>query len=357
MNIGILGIPLSGKTTIFNLLTSQQKQTDAYLSAKTKNIGMVKVIDQRLDYLYSLEPSKKLTYATMEVIDIPGIDTDLPEKTKQEIFSDIRNSDAILMVIRVFEDQSIPGNVDPVVQLENLVYEIILRDLEIVENRIDRLIHAKRKLTILEENEQRTLEKCKEHLSSDSLLISMFFNEEELKQISGFSFFSLKPIVVAVNLDENQLQKNEFPHQDKYNRFVEAHKMVSIPICGKMEMEINELPPEERQVFLEDLGFKESGITRLIQTIYSHLGLISFFTIGKDEIRAWTLRQGTVAVKAAGKVHSDMERGFIRAEIVNFNDLKQWGSMQKVKEKGLFKVEGKEYLMKDGDIVNFRFNV
>ena len=357
MNIGILGIPLSGKTTLFNLLTSQQKHTDAYLSAKTKNIGIVKVMDQRLGYLYSLEPSEKLTYATMEVVDIPGISSDIPEKTKQEIFSEIRNSDAILMVIRVFKDQSIPGNVDPVIQLENLVYEIILRDLEIVENRIARLVHAKRKLTILEENEQRILKKCKEHLSNDNLLMSMSFNEEELKLISGFSFFSLKPIVVAVNLDETQLQKNEFLHQDKFDGFIQDHKMVSIPICGKIEMEINELPPAERQIFLDDLGFKESGIIRLVQTVYSHLGLISFFTIGRDEIKAWTIRQGTTAVKAAGKIHTDMERGFIRAEIVNFNDLKEWGTMQKVKEKGLFRVEGKNYLMKDGDIVNFRFNV
>ena len=357
MNIGILGMPLTGKTTIFNLLTSQHRQTDSFSSAKTKNIGVVKVADERIDYLSSLYQPQKTIYATIEIIDIPGISADIPEKLKQEIFHQVQNSDALLMVIRVFEEEAIPGDTDPVRQLESLVYEIILRDLELVENRIGRLDSSKRKLTLSEENEKKILERCGQHLGDGHLLTSLTLSEDELKVLSGYGLFSLKPIVVAVNLDEDQLRENKFPNQEKFNQFIEEHHMASIPICGKVEMEINELPEEERQLFLEDLGFKESGITRLAQVLYQHLGLISFFTVGKDEVRAWTIHRGTTAVKAAGKVHSDMERGFIRAEIVNFNDFKKWGSLSKIKEKGLLKIEGKDYLIEDGDIVNFRFNV
>lgn len=357
MNIGILGMPLSGKTTIFNLLTNQHKKTDSFISPKTSNIGVVKVIDDRLDYLGTINPDKKIIYATMEIIDIAGIKAELSEKLKQDTFAQIQNTDALLIVVRVFQDKSIPGETDPISQLESIIDEIILRDLEVIENRINRLDYTKHKLTNQEENEKRILESCVQHLSENDLLVNLTFSEEEMKLLSGFSFFSLKPIIVAVNLDEEQLRKNEFPTQVKLNQFIQERKMVSIPICGKIEMEINELPDEERQIFLEDLGLKESGIRRLTRILYQHLGLISFFTIGKDEVKAWTIKKGTTAVKAAGKVHSDMERGFIRAEIINLSDLKNWGSIAKVKEKGLLKIEGKNYLIEDGDIIKFRFNV
>lgn len=357
MIIGILGMPLSGKTTLFNLLTSQRKQMDSFLSTKSKNIGVIKIIDDRLDYLSSLHQDKKTIYVTLEIVDIPGISTEIPEKQKQEIFSQIQNTDALLIVIRVFEDETIPGDNNPVQQLENLVYEIILRDLELIENRINRLAPDKRKLTIQEENEKRILARCEQHLSDNSLLVNLSLSEEELKMLSGYGFFSLKPIIVVLNLDEEQLRHNKFSHQEKFYQLLREYQMACISISGKIEMEINELEEEEKLLFLEELGFKESGIQRLTQTLYQHLGLISFFTIGKDEIKAWTLRRGTTALKAAGKVHSDMERGFIRAEIVDFNNFKDLGSMQKVKEKGLLKVEGKEYLIEDGNIVFFRFNV
>ncbi len=357
MIIGILGMPLSGKTTIFNLITSQQKHTDSFLSPKTKNIGVVKVIDERLDYLGAVHQGKKIVYATLEIIDIPGISTEVPNKLKQEIFSQIQNSDALLMVIRVFKDEAIPGETNPVRQLENLVYEIILRDLELIENRIDKLAPTKRKLTIQEENEKRILERCAQHLGDGRLLINLPLNEEEIKLLSGYAFYSLKPVIVVVNLDEEQLRQNRFQDQEKFNQIIQEYQMASIPICGKIEMEINELTDEERLPFLEDLGFTESGIKRVITTLFQYLGLVSFFTIGKDEVKAWTIRCGTPAVKAAGKIHSDMERGFIRAEIVDFNNFKDLGSMQKVKEKGLLKIEGKEYLIEDGNIVYFRFNV
>ena len=357
MIIGILGMPLTGKTTLFNLLTSQRKQTDTFLSPKTKNIGVVKIVDDRLDYLSSLHQDKKTIYATLEIVDIPGISADIPEKQKQEIFSQIQNTDALLIIIRVFQDEAVPGDNNPVQQLENLVYEIILRDLELIENRINRLAPDKRKLTIQEENEKRILTRCEQHLSENSLLVNLSLSEEELRILSGYDFFSLKPIIVVANLDEEQLHQNKFPEQERFYQLLREYQMACISISGKIEMEINELEDEEKILFLEELGLKESGIQRLTHTLYQHLGLISFFTIGKDEIKAWTIRRGTTAVKAAGKVHSDIERGFIRAEIVDFNNFKDLGSMQKVKEKGLLKVEGKEYLIEDGNIVFFRFNV
>lgn len=357
MIIGILGMPLSGKTTLFNLLTSQRKQTDSFLSPKTKNIGVVKIVDDRLDYLSSFHQDKKTIYATLEIVDIPGISSEIPDKQKQEIFSQIQNTDALLIIIRVFEDEAVPGDNNPVQQLENLVYEIILRDLELIENRVNRLAPDKRKLTIQEENEKRILTRCEQHLSENSLLVNLSLGEEELRILSGYDFFSLKPIIVVANLDEEQLHQNKFPEQERFYQLLREYQMACISISGKTEMEINELEDEEKILFLEELGFKESGIQRLTHTLYQHLGLISFFTIGKDEIKAWTIRRGTTAVRAAGKVHSDMERGFIRAEIVDFNNFKELGSMQKVKERGLLKVEGKEYLIEDGNIVYFRFNV
>ncbi len=357
MNIGILGLPLSGKTTLFNLLTNQHRETESYASHKIKNVGVAKVADTRVDYLSSIYEPKKTIYATIEIIDIPGITTDMTEKEKQDIFNQIQNTDALLMVIRVFHDPLIPGNTDPFYQVEYLTYEALLRDLELTENRINRLNQSKRKLTPQEEMEKRILEKCNQHLSDDQLLRTLVLNDEELKLLSGYGLITLKPIIIAINLDESQLREKQFPNREQFNQFIQEHHMASIPICGKIEMEINELGEEERQLFLEDLGFEETGIRRLSHVLYQHLGLISFFTVGKDEVRAWTIHQGTLAVKAAGKVHSDIERGFIRAEVVSFKDFEQWISMTRIKEKGLLKIEGKEAVIQDGDIINFRFNV
>jgi len=357
MNIGILGMPLTGKTTMFNLLTSQHKETELFSSHKAKNIGVVKVTDERVDALSSIYQPKKTIHANIEIIDIPGISSDMPDKVKQEVFSQIQNVDALLIVIRVFNDSRIPGSTDPFYQAESLIYEILLRDLEVIDNRIARLSESKRKLTNQEEMEKQILERCQKHLISDQLLITQDLSEEELKLLSGFRFFTLKPVIFAINLDEKNINDNKFPNHEKFSQFIQDHQMASISVCGKLEMEINELSEEERKVFLEDLGFKETGIERLSRVLYEHLGLISFFTVGKDEVKAWTIYKGTTAIKAAGKIHSDIERGFIRAEVVRFLDFIQYKSMPKIKEKGLLNIEGKDYLIEDGDIVNFRFNV
>jgi len=357
MKIGIIGMPLSGKTTLFNLFTGQNKEVSTFPSKGTKNIGVATVYDQRVDFLTSLFQPKKTTYATIELMDISGISPELPAKEKAEIFNLIQGVDALLFTIRLFEDPIIIGEKDPVVQLENLRYELLLRDLEVVENRLSGLKSSKRELTHDESIEKEILEKCDQYLSDGKFLSHFEFTEDEIKRISSFSFYTLKPIIIGLNLDEEQFTSQEFSRQEELSQLIENNNMGSIKVCGKMEMEINQLEPEEKKLFFEDLGIKEPAIERLGKIYYEHLGLISFFTVVKDEVRAWTIKKGTQAVKAAGKVHSDIERGFIRAEIVKYQDLFSLGSVQAVKERGLLKIEGKDALIEDGDIVYFRFNI
>jgi len=357
MKIGIVGMPLVGKTTLFNLLTGQHKETSSYSSKGTKNIGIATVCDQRLDYLSSFYHPKKTTYAAIEFVDIGGVSPELPTKEKVEIFSLIQDAEALLFIIRLFEDTMVTGKEDPIVQIENLKYELLLRDLEVVENRIERLKKSKKKLTHDELVEMEILNKCNQGLSDDRFLSNLGFSEDEIKKISGFSFYTLKPIIIVLNLSEEQFKAKSYSQKEELSKVIQDGNMASLNICGKMEMEISELEPGERQIFLEDLGLKESGIERLSRVGYKHLGLISFFTVGEDEVKAWTIRKGTIAKKAAGKVHSDIERGFIRAEIARYQDLVALGSMHAVKEKGLLKIEGKDAIIEDGDIINFRFNV
>jgi len=248
----------------------------------------------------------------------------------------------------------------------------LFRDLEVVENRIERLKKSKKKLTHEELVEMEILGKCNQGLSDDQFLSNLEFTEDGIKKISGFSFYTLKPIIIALNLGEEQFKTKSYSQKEKLEQVIQDGDMASLNICGKTEMEISELEPDERQIFLEDLGLKESderqifledlglkesGIERLSRVCYKHLGLISFFTVGGDEVKAWTIKKGTMAKKAAGKVHSDIERGFIRAEIARYEDLVTLGSMHAVKEKGLLKIEGKDAVIGDGDIINFRFNV
>lgn len=357
MKIAIVGMPLTGKTTLFNLLTGQHKETSAYSLKGTKNIGIATVYDKRIKYLSSLYHPKKTTYAAIEFVDIGGISPELRTKEKVEIFSLIQDTEALLFVIRLFEDPAVAGEKNPIVQIENLKCELLLRDLEVVENRLERLKKSKNKLTHEELVEMEILKKCNQGLNDDQFLSNLEFSEDEVKKISGFSFYTLKPIIIVLNLNEEQFKTKTYSQKEKLDRVIQDGNMASLNICGKMEMEISQLAADERQMFLEDLGLKESGIERLSRVCYKHLGLISFFTVGEDEVKAWTIKKDIVAKKAAGKVHSDIERGFIRAEIARYQDLVTLGSMHAIKEKGLLKIEGKDAIIEDGDIINFRFNV
>lgn len=357
MKIAIVGMPLTGKTTLFNLLTGQHKETSAYSLKGTKNIGIATVYDKRIKYLSSLYHPKKTTYAAIEFVDIGGISPELRTKEKVEIFSLIQDTEALLFVIRLFEDPAVAGEKNPIVQIENLKCELLLRDLEVVENRLERLKKSKKKLTHEELVEMEILKKCNQGLNDDQFLSNLEFSEDEMKKISGFSFYTLKPIIIVLNLNEEQFKTKTYSQKEKLDRVIQDGNMASLNICGKMEMEISQLAADERQMFLEDLGLKESGIERLSRVCYKHLGLISFFTVGEDEVKAWTIKKDIVAKKAAGKVHSDIERGFIRAEIARYQDLVTLGSMHAIKEKGLLKIEGKDAIIEDGDIINFRFNV
>lgn len=357
MKIAIVGMPLTGKTTLFNLLTGQHKETSAYSLKGTKNIGMATVYDKRIKYLSSLYHPKKTTYAAIEFVDIGGISPELRTKEKVEIFSLIQDTEALLFAIRLFEDPAVAGEKNPIVQIENLKCELLLRDLEVVENRLERLKKSKKKLTHEELVEMEILKKCNQGLNDDQFLSNLEFSEDEMKKISGFSFYTLKPIIIVLNLNEEQFKTKTYSQKEKLDRVIQDGNMASLNICGKMEMEISQLAADERQMFLEDLGLKESGIERLSRVCYKHLGLISFFTVGEDEVKAWTIKKDIVAKKAAGKVHSDIERGFIRAEIARYQDLVTLGSMHAIKEKGLLKIEGKDAIIEDGDIINFRFNV
>ena len=282
MKIGIVGMPLTGKTTLFNLLTGQHKETSAYSSKGTKNIGVATVYDQRVDFLTSIYHPKKTTYASIEFVDIGGISPELPTKEKVEIFSLIQDAEALLFIIRLFEDPMVAGEEDPIIQIENLKYELLLRDLEVVENRIERLKKSKKKLTHEELVEMEILNKCNQGLSDDRFLSNLGFSEDEIKKISGFSFYTLKPIIIVLNLSEEQFKAKSYSQKEELDKVIQDGNMASLNICGKMEMEISELEPDERQIFLEDLGLKESGIERLSRVCYKHLGLISFFTVGED---------------------------------------------------------------------------
>ncbi len=348
MKIGIYGAPYAGKTTIFKLLVGDVNE----------EIGMAKVPDERVDFLSDMYKPKKTTYATMEFVDLPGLSPDLPRKEKNQILSKIQNVDALLWVVRAFEDESVPRYFeDAGKEIEYLHDELLIRDLEIAETNIEKLKNAKRKLSRDEEQQLQSLEKCSKALNDGIFVKLIELSEDERKALSSFGFFTMKESVVAINLDEGSFKSKAYKGKEKVEEIVRNNSLAMMEMCGKLEMEINELEEDERKEFLNDLGLKESGISRLARVVYSTLGLISFFTVGEDEVRAWTIKKGTNFKKAAGKIHTDIERGFIRAEVVKYSDMKEFKSMKEIKAKGLMKLEGKDSIVEDGDIVNIRFNV
>lgn len=363
MKIGIVGLPLSGKTTLFNALTGAQVDTAAFMGGKQEaHQAVIQVPDERLDKLTEIFNPQKKTPAVVEYIDLAGLNT---SEQKKQGFSDqflgqIRSVDATLVVVRAFGDENIPhplDSIDPVRDLKMVEGEFILSDLAIIENRLNRLSKQMRvKKQDHDVREYDLLSKFKEFLEEEQLLRQLDLSEEEEHIIRGYQFLTLKPMIVVVNIDEKDIGKEEEIMQ-RFRAVQEQKDTVVLPISAEIEMEIQQLSEDEAELFRKDLGITHSAMDKLIRTSYELLGLISFFTVGEDEVRAWTIRENTRAPQAAGAVHSDMERGFIRAEVVSYEDFIARGSLAKCRTDGVLRLEGRDYIVKDGDIINFRFAV
>lgn len=352
MQLGIIGLPLVGKTTVFELLTASASKS---VNAARANLGMAKIPDARIDYLSGLYKPKKTTFAQLEVVDIPGLNPGA-EKTASVFLDSVRKADALLHVVRVFASDSVMDNtINPIKDIETINYELLLADLDLIEKRIERISSNKKKNNFL--SELALLERLKQALENEIPLAAVELSEAEEEMLTAYQFLTTKPLLICLNISEEDLVKKEYEFRNEVLDFSSQHNLPVVEISAGIERDLAELEGEEKEAFMQELGIDESGIVKISQSMYRRLGLISFFTVGEDEVKAWTIEEGTTARKAAGKIHSDIERGFIRAEVVEYEDLKSLGSMNAVKEKGLFRLEGKEYIVKDGNIVHFRFNV
>lgn len=362
LNCGLIGLPMVGKTTIFNLLTGADLETSNFLTGKTEtNTGTAKVPDARMEYLHDLYQPKKTTYAQIQFSDVPGLvrGSSQGQGVGNQFLNTIRNVDLLVHVVRAFTDPELPhvdGELAPLRDVETINMELLFADMEILEKRIERIKAGKK---VKKENlqELEVLEKCLSSLENEVSIAQLELTEEERMVLKNFSFLTEKPLLLVVNTDEQQFKSKAYPGSDDLAVYAAEHGFPVLEVCGKIEMEISLLPDEDKEMFLTDLGVAESGIDRLARAAYDYLGLISFFTVGEDEVKAWTIKKETDAKRAAGKIHSDIERGFIKAEVVKYQDLSELGNMAKVKEKGLYRLESKEYVVVDGDIINFRFNV
>ncbi|WP_322200645.1 redox-regulated ATPase YchF [Acutalibacter intestini] len=364
MKLGIVGLPNVGKSTLFNAITNAGAQSANYPFCTIEpNVGVVAVPDRRLDTLAEMYQPEKFTPATIEFVDIAGLvrGASKGEGLGNKFLSNIREVDAVVHVVRCFEDGDIihvEGSIDPARDIETIDVELLLSDIEVLDRRIDKT----RKLLKSDKKYQAELDffqRVHAALEAGQSARSVECNEEEARWLASVSLLTNKPIIFAANFSEadfkNGMEDNPF-YQAVKDAAQKEHAAV-LPICAQIEAEIAGLEPGEKQLFLADLGLSESGLDRLITACYSLLGLISYLTAGKPEVRAWTILKGTKAPQAAGKIHSDFERGFIRAEVIGFDELMACGTMAAAKEKGLVRSEGKEYVMRDGDIVLFRFNV
>ena len=364
MKLGMVGLPNVGKSTLFNALTNAGAESANYpFCTIEKNIGIVSVPDERLDKLAEMYEPDKFTPATLEFVDIAGLvkGASKGEGLGNKFLADIREVDAIVHVVRCFEDVDIvhvDGSINPERDIETINLELIFSDIEILERRIDKnkkLVKGDKKYQV----EIDFLESLKAHLEAGKSARSYDFSEEELEIIKTTPLLSAKPVIYAANLCEEDFVNNVDTNENYKTvcKIAAEEKSAVLPICAQIEAEISDMDPEDKQMFLADLGLEVSGLNRIIKEGYSLLGLISYLTAGKPEVRAWTITRGTKAPQAAGKIHTDFEKGFIRAEVVAYSDLIECGSHTAAKEKGLVRSEGKEYVMQDGDIVLFRFNV
>jgi ribosome-binding ATPase len=352
MQTGIIGLPQVGKTTLFRILT--KANIDAK-GAQATHVGVAKVPEPRLADLAKLYNPKKITYASVQYVDLPGVQ----KERMRESLATLREVDAIAHVIRVFDDPSVPhseGNIDPLRDATNLDLELILSDHEQITKRLERLEKdLKKKKDPIFELEKTVLEKCKAHLEAEKPLRELELTVEERKPIGGFLFLSQRPMLYVLNLGDDEA--------GEMDKAVEKHKLSAlqgrpntavVAVCGRLEAELAEMDDKEAAELLASYGLKEPGLNRMIRATYDLMGLIPFFTAGEPEVRAWTIRKGSSAVKAAGEIHSDIEKGFIRAEVVRWDDLVAAGSLGAAKEKAQVRLEGKEYIVQEGDVILFR---
>lgn len=371
MKVGIIGLPTSGKTTVLNAISggSAEVRSFAAVSDTTANFAVVSVPDERQEWLRGHYKPKKNVPATIELVDVAGMSSGSPKKEElsPQLLSNLRQVDALVNVIRAFENDAVPhpsGNIDPLRDAQNLELELILADLSVVEKRLSKIdqeiLRKKGTDKSKAEEEKSLLTRFSEHLGSEQPLRTLELTADEQQSIRGYTFLSQKPLMLVANISESEMDKTSLPVIEKLSEWAKTTSTLMVSFCAKIEAEIAQLnnnDPKEAQEFMEALGIQEASRDKLIRAAYQLLKQIAFFTVGEDEVKAWTITKDAPAQEAAGKIHSDIARGFIRAEVVAYSALHDNGGWNQAKEKGLVRLEGKEYKVQDGDCINFRFNI